>query len=48
MIIIGKKLSEEKGLRVNAGKPKIMICDTLVDLVSCQCAVCHTGIGCKH
>ena len=51
---------EEKGLRVNAGKTKIMICGTGLDLVQSSgefpCAVCRTEVGsnsifckgCKH
>ena len=51
---------EEKGLRVNAGKTKIMICDTGLDHLQSTgefpCAVCCTGVcsnsifcnGCKH
>ena len=51
---------EEKGLRVNAGKTKIMICGTGQDLLQSSgefpCAVCRTGVGsngifckgCKH
>ena len=46
---------EEKGLRVNAGKTKIMICGTGLDLLQIPCAVCRTGVssnsickGCKH
>ena len=51
---------EKKGLRVNAGKTKIMIGDTGLDLLQSSgellCAVCHTGVGsnsifcsgCKH
>ena len=51
---------EEKGLRVNAGKTKIMIYGTGLDLLQSSgeflCAVCHTGVGsnsifckgCKH
>ena len=51
---------ENKGLRVNAGKTKIMICGTGLDLLQSSgefpCAVCHTGVGsnsifcngCKH
>ena len=50
----------EKGLRVNAGKTKIMICGTGLDLLQSSsdfpCAVCRTGVGsnsilckgCKH
>ena len=40
---------EEKGLRVNAGKTKIMICGTGLDLLQSSgefpCAVCRTGVG---
>ena len=55
-----KETMEEKGLRVNAGKTKIMICGTGLDLLQSSgefpCAVCHTGVGsnsifckgCKH
>ena len=51
---------EEKGLRVNAGKTKIMICGTGLDLLQSSgefpCAVCRNGVGsnsisckgCKH
>ena len=51
---------EEKGLRVNAGKTKIMICGTGLDLLQSSgefpCAVCCIGVGsnsifckgCKH
>ena len=51
---------EEKGLRVNAGKTKIMIYGTGLDLLQSSgefpCAVCRTGVGsnsifckgCKH
>ena len=51
---------EKKGLRVNAGKTKIMICGTGLDLLQSSgefpCAVCPTGVGsnyifcngCKH
>ena len=51
---------EEKGLTVNAGKTKIMICGTGLDLLQSSgefpCAVCRTGVGsnsifckgCKH
>ena len=51
---------EEKGLRVNAGKTKIMICGMGLDLLQSSgefpCAVCRTGVGsnsifckgCKH
>ena len=55
-----KEAMEKKGLRVNAGKTKIMICGTGLDLLqsSCEfpCSVCRTGVGsnsifcngCKH
>ena len=40
---------EEKRLRVNAGKTKIMICGTGLDLLQSSgkfpCAVCHSGVG---
>ena len=51
---------EKKGLRVNAGKTKVMICDRGLDLLQSSgefpCAVCSTGVGnnsifcngCKH
>ena len=51
---------EKKGLRVNAGKTKIMICGRGLDLLQSSgefpCAICHTGVGsnssfcngCKH
>ena len=51
---------EEKGLRVNAGKTKMVICGTGLDLLQSSgkfpCAMCHTGVGsnrifcngCKH
>ena len=51
---------EKKGLRVNVGKTKIMICGTGLDLLESSgefpCAVCLTGVGsnsifckgCKH
>ena len=55
-----KKQWRRKGLRVNAGKTKIMICVMELDLLQSSgefpCAVCHTGVGsnsifcngCKH
>ena len=58
--ITWKEAMEEKGLRVNAGKTKIMICGTGLDLLQSSgefpCAVCRTGVGsnsifckgCKH
>ena len=40
---------EKKGLRLNAGKTKIMICDMGLGLLQSTgefpCAVCHTGVG---
>ena len=58
--MIWKEAMEKKGLRVNAGKTKIMICGTGLDLLQSSgefpCAVCRTGVGrnsifcngCKH
>ena len=55
-----KEAMEKKGQRVNAGKAKIMICSTGLDLLQSSgefpCAVCHSGVGsnsifcngCKH
>ena len=55
-----KEAMEEKGLRVNAGKTKIMICGMGLDLLQSSgefpCAVCCTKVGsnsifckgCKH
>ena len=40
---------EEKGLRVNPGKMKIMVCGTGLDLLQSSgefpCALCRTGVG---
>ena len=59
-LLTWKEAMEEKGLRVNSGKTKIMICGTGLDLLQSSgefpCAVCHTGVGsnsifckgCKH
>ena len=59
-LLIWKEAMEEKGLRVNAGKTKIMICGIGLDLLQSSgefpCAVCRTGVGsnsifckgCKH
>ena len=48
-LLTWKEAMEEKGLRVNAGKTKIMICGTGLDLLQSSgefpCAVCHTGVG---
>ena len=55
-----KEAMEKKGLRVNAGKTKIMTCGMGLDLLQSSgefpCAVCRTGVGsnsifcngCKH
>ena len=60
MLLIWKEPLEEKGLKVNAGKTKIMICGMGLDLLQSSgeflYAVCCTGIGsnsvfckgCKH
>ena len=44
-----KKAMEKKGLRVNEGKTKIMICGTGLDLLQSSskfpCGVCRTGVG---
>ena len=59
-LLTWKEAMEKKGLRVNAGKTKIMICGTGLDLLQSSgefpCAVCGTGVGsnrifcngCKH
>ena len=59
-LLTWKEAMEKKGLRVNAGKTKIMICSTGLDLLQSSgefpCAVCRTGVGsnsifcngCKH
>ena len=59
-LLTWKEAMEKKGLRVNAGKMKIMICGTELDLLQSSgefpCAVCGTGVGsnsifckgCKH
>ena len=59
-LLTWKKAIEKKVLRVNAGKTKIMICGTGLDLLQNSgefpCAVCRTGVGsnsifcngCKH
>ena len=47
--LIWKEAMEKKGLRVKAGKTKVMICGTGLDLLQSSgeypCAVCHTGVG---
>ena len=48
-LLTWKEAMKEKGLRVNAGKTKIMICGMGLDLLQSSgefpCAVCHTGAG---
>ena len=48
-LLTWKEAMEKKGLRVNAGKTKIMICGTGLDLLQSSdkfpCAVCRTGMG---
>ena len=48
-LLIWKEAMAKKGLRVNAGKTKVMICGTGLDLLQSSgeypCAVCHTGVG---
>ena len=48
-LLIWKKVMEKKGLRVNAGKTKVMICGIGLDLLQSSgeypCAVCRTGVG---
>ena len=59
-LLTWKEAMEKKGLRVIAGKTKIMICGMGLDLLQSSgefpCTVCHTGVGsnrifcngCKH
>ena len=59
-LLAWKEAMEEKGLRVNTGKTKVMICGTGLDLTQSSsknpCGVCRTGVGrnsifcngCKH
>ena len=46
-----KGAMEEKGLRVNAGKTKIMVCGTGLDLLQSSgefpCAVGHNRVSCN-
>ena len=48
-LLTWKEAMEEKGLTVNAGKTKIMICGMGLDLLQSSgefpCAVCRTGVG---
>ena len=50
-LFIWKEAMEKKGLRVNAGKTKVMLCGTGLDLLHSSgkysCAVCCTGV-CKE
>ena len=47
-LLIWKEAMEKKRLRVNAGKTKVMICGTGLDLLQSSgeypCAVCRTGV----
>ena len=59
-LLTWKETMEKKGLRVNAGKTRIMICGMGLDHLQSSgefpCAVCRTGVGsnsifcngCKH
>ena len=59
-LLTWKEAMEKEGLRVNAGKTKIIVCGMGLDLLQSSgefpCAVCHTGVGsnsifcnvCKH
>ena len=59
-LLTWKEAMEEKGLRVNAGKMKLMICSMGLDLLQTSgkfpCTICCTGVGsnsifcnsCKH
>ena len=48
-LLIWKEAMAKKGLRVNAGKTKIFICGSDLDLLQSSgkfpCAVCRTGVG---
>ena len=48
-LLIWNEAMEKKGLRVNAGKTKVMICGTGLDLLQSSgeypCTVCRTGVG---
>ena len=48
-LLIWKEAFEEKGLRVDAGKPKVMICGTGLGILQSSgefpnCAACRTGV----
>ena len=51
-LLTWKEAMEEKELRVNAGKTKILSCETGLDLLQSSgefpCAVCRTGVGSKN
>ena len=59
-LLTWREAMEEKGLRVNAGKTRIMICDMGLNLLQSSsefsCAICRAGVGsnnifcsgCKH
>ena len=48
-LLIWKEAMKKRGLKVNAGKAKVMICGTGLDLLQClgeyPCTVCHTVVG---
>ena len=48
-LLIWKEAMEKKGLSVNAGKTKVMICGTGLDLLQSSgeypCTLCHTRVG---
>ena len=48
-LLIWIEAMEKKGLKVNAGKTKVMICGSGLDLLQSSgeypCAVCRTGVG---
>ena len=48
-LLISKEAMEQKGLRVNAGKTKVMIFGTGLDLLQSSgefpCTLCRTGVG---
>ena len=48
-LLTWKEAMEKKGLRVNAGKTKVMICGTGLNLLQSSgvfpCATCRTGVG---
>ena len=48
-LLIWKEAIEKKGMRVNAGKTKVMTCGIGLDLLQSSgeypCAVCRTGVG---